>query len=42
MNLDSFQYHGTVMVWSAGPDGKIGTGTAANQGLNRDNILSWK
>jgi prepilin-type N-terminal cleavage/methylation domain-containing protein len=41
-NLDSFQYHGTVMVWSAGPDGKIGVGTAANQGLNRDNILSWK
>jgi hypothetical protein len=42
MNPDSFQYHGPVMVWSAGPDGKIGTGTAANQGLNRDNILSWK
>jgi prepilin-type N-terminal cleavage/methylation domain-containing protein len=39
---NSFQYHGTVMVWSAGPDGKIGIGTAANQGVNRDNILSWK
>jgi prepilin-type N-terminal cleavage/methylation domain-containing protein len=41
-NLNSFQYHGPVMVWSAGPDGKIGIGTAANQGFNRDNILSWK
>jgi len=41
-NPNSFQYHGTVMVWSAGPDGKIGVGTAANQGFNRDNILSWK
>jgi prepilin-type N-terminal cleavage/methylation domain-containing protein len=39
---NGFQYHGTVMVWSAGPDGKIGIGTAANQGVNRDNILSWK
>jgi prepilin-type N-terminal cleavage/methylation domain-containing protein len=43
---DNFQYHGKVMVWSAGPDGKISeTGTAAldqaNAGVNKDNILSW-
>jgi prepilin-type N-terminal cleavage/methylation domain-containing protein len=37
---DNYQFHGKVMVWSAGPDGKIDTG-AANQGANKDNILSW-
>ncbi len=42
MNQDSFQYHGTVMVWSAGPDGKLDIGTPANQGVNKDNILTWK
>ena len=31
-----------VMVWSAGPDKMIDTSTNANQGANRDNILSWK
>ncbi len=44
-----FQYHGKVMVWSAGPDGKImppstipsPTGGDANQGFNKDNIVSW-
>ena len=30
-----------VMVWSAGPDKMIEDGPA-NQGANRDNILSWK
>ncbi len=30
------------MVWSAGPDGKIDPGSPANQGANKDNILSWK
>jgi prepilin-type N-terminal cleavage/methylation domain-containing protein len=41
---DNWQYHGKVMVWSAGPDGKISPspGAAANQGFNRDNVLSWK
>jgi prepilin-type N-terminal cleavage/methylation domain-containing protein len=41
---DNFQFHGKVMVWSAGPDGKIdNSGTVnANQGVNKDNILSWK
>ena len=41
-NRDSFQYRGTVMVWSAGPDGKIDSIHAANQGVNKDNVLSWK
>ena len=38
---DDFQYHGKVMVWSAGPDGKIDN-TAANQSVNRDNLVSWQ
>ena len=44
---DNFQYHGTVMVWSAGPDGKIDPNPGnvasgkANAGVNKDNILSW-
>ena len=47
---DNFQYHGKVMVWSAGPDGKIDptavTGPpamgSANSGVNKDNIISWQ
>jgi hypothetical protein len=30
------------MVWSAGPDGKIDPVSPANQGANKDNILSWQ
>jgi hypothetical protein len=41
---DNWQYHGKVMVWSAGPDGKIDNspGVTARQGANKDNILSWQ
>jgi prepilin-type N-terminal cleavage/methylation domain-containing protein len=39
---DNWQYHGKVMVWSAGPDGKVDTGVNAKQGANKDNILSWQ
>ena len=33
-----------VIVWSAGPDKMIdpGAGALANQGANKDNVLSWK
>jgi prepilin-type N-terminal cleavage/methylation domain-containing protein len=31
-----------VMVWSAGPDKMIDPNQPANQGANKDNILSWK
>ena len=47
-NSDNFQYHGKVMVWSAGPDGKIDPnplasgGGSANTGANKDNVLSWQ
>jgi prepilin-type N-terminal cleavage/methylation domain-containing protein len=38
---DNFLYHGKVMVWSAGPDKAIAPGLPANQGANKDDILSW-
>ena len=41
-NTDNFLYHGKVMVWSAGPDGQIYSGKAANLPPNLDNILSWQ
>jgi prepilin-type N-terminal cleavage/methylation domain-containing protein len=41
-NLDDYKYRGTVMAWSAGPDGKIDPTTASNQGFNKDNVLSWQ
>jgi prepilin-type N-terminal cleavage/methylation domain-containing protein len=40
-NSDNFEFHGKVMVWSAGPDRLIDTNSPANQGANKDNILSW-
>ena len=39
---DNFLYHGKVMVWSAGPDRLIDPTMPANQGYNKDNILSWQ
>lgn len=38
----NYAFHGKVMVWSAGPDGKVNAGLPANQGENKDNILGWK
>ena len=39
---DTFQFHGKVMVWSAGPDGKVDETIRANTGVNKDNVLSWQ
>lgn len=39
---DHFQFHGKVMVWSAGPDGKIDPNSSANLGFNKDNVISWQ
>ena len=38
---NDFEYHGGVMVWSLGPDGKADANQAANANPNKDNILSW-
>jgi prepilin-type N-terminal cleavage/methylation domain-containing protein len=39
---NNWEYRGKVMVWSAGPDGKIDPAVPANQSANKDNVLSWK
>ena len=41
-NGDHFRYHGKVMVWSAGRDGKIDPGNNVNDWENKNNILSWQ
>jgi type II secretory pathway pseudopilin PulG len=39
-----YEANAKVMVWSAGPDKTVNNtpGTPANQGANKDNILSWR
>jgi prepilin-type N-terminal cleavage/methylation domain-containing protein len=39
---NTFEYRGTVMVWSMGPDGLADVNKSAKQGVNKDNILGWK
>ncbi len=39
---NTFEYRGSVMVWSLGPDGLASPQAKANQGVNKDNILGWK
>ncbi len=39
---DNWLYHGKVMVWSAGQDGKIDPTDPANDWENKNNILSWQ
>jgi prepilin-type N-terminal cleavage/methylation domain-containing protein len=39
---NNYAYHGKVMVWSAGPDRQIDPTKPTNQGVNKDNVLSWQ
>lgn len=39
---DVYEVNAPIMVWSAGPDKKVDPDAPANQGANKDNILSWK
>jgi hypothetical protein len=41
-NSNNFLFHGKVMVWSAGPDGKYDNTIPAITGVNKDNVLSWR
>ncbi len=42
-NSDNFQYHGEVMVWSAGPNpGYVNTATSAISSDNKGHVLSWQ
>jgi len=38
---NDFEFSGTVMVWSFGPDKKYSDSVKAREGVNKDNILSW-
>ena len=38
----AYAFHGNVMVWSAGSDGKVDPASSAIQGANKDNVLSWQ
>ena len=38
----TYEANSAVMVWSAGPDKMIDPTAKANQGANKDNVISWK
>jgi len=37
-----YESNDPVMVWSLGPDKRFDANAPANQGFNKDNVLSWK
>ena len=37
----NYAFHGRIMVWSAGPDGKVNLLVTSGQNENKDNVLSW-
>jgi prepilin-type N-terminal cleavage/methylation domain-containing protein len=39
---DNFEANIDVMVWSLGADGEANATIPANQGVNKDNLLTWK
>ena len=41
-NGNEFEHKGQIMIWSFGPDKKADANLKANQGVNKDNILSWQ
>jgi prepilin-type N-terminal cleavage/methylation domain-containing protein len=41
-NSDDFEHTGAFMIWSQGPDRQSANNIKANQGVNKDNVLSWQ
>ena len=39
---DDYEHNGQFMIWSQGPDMKSANNVKANQGVNKDNVLSWQ
>ncbi|MCD6050406.1 MAG: hypothetical protein K0Q55_1809 [Verrucomicrobia bacterium] len=39
---NDYAYRGPVMIWSFGPDRKADPNLRADEGVNADNILSWR
>jgi prepilin-type N-terminal cleavage/methylation domain-containing protein len=38
---DKWELRSPIMVWSTGPDGEVNRDVPADQGVNKDNVLSW-
>jgi prepilin-type N-terminal cleavage/methylation domain-containing protein len=38
----AYAFHGSVMVWSAGPNGQVDPASTAIVGVNKNHILSWQ
>ena len=41
VSSDRYGVKTDVMIWSMGPDGKADPNLPADEGVNKDNILSW-
>ncbi|MBE0540351.1 MAG: prepilin-type N-terminal cleavage/methylation domain-containing protein [Verrucomicrobia bacterium] len=41
-NSDNYELNGPIMVWSRGADKQANAAIKADQGVNKDNLLSWK
>lgn len=41
-NQNAFEAMSLAVVWSFGPDGRADPSRKANEGVNKDNVLSWK
>src|SRR6185295_4651344 len=41
-NAFYYEANSQIMVWSAGPDKAVDPTQRANEGANKDNVLSWK
>lgn len=39
---DTYEYDGSVMAWSLGPDKAFSASVSAKSGVNKDNVLSWE
>lgn len=39
---DNYEFAGTYMIWSRGPDGQANPNDKANKGVNKDNVLGWQ
>lgn len=39
---DLWEIRASVVAWSFGPDRTVNSSVRANEGVNKDNVLSWK
>jgi type II secretory pathway pseudopilin PulG len=41
-NPPQYEFNGTIMVWSKGPDGQASAGMPTDTGVNKDNVVGWQ